>query len=124
MAVPKAITETLKTLREERGPLAARLDAIDLAIDNLSRVYGINGAAQPLPFKVHRASAVKETNGTEAATRRDLLFTVIAKSEVGLTLAELRKATPKMDGKDRSNALQILKADGKIQRKGNAWQVA
>jgi len=33
---------------------------------------------------------------------------------VGLTLSELRKATPKMDGKDRSNA----------QRAGNAWKAA
>lgn len=31
---------------EERLPLTARLDAIDLAIQNLCRVYGLGGEAQ------------------------------------------------------------------------------
>jgi len=131
MSIPKAVTDTITALRGERTPLAARLDAIDLAIDNLSRVYGLHGTPQPLPLEprakggpklVRRAKA--GSDDSEAAARRDVLLTAIGRSEFGLTLAELRKHTPKMDGKDRSNALQALKALGKIRRVGNTWKAA
>lgn len=133
MNPPKAVLETIATLKAERGPLASRLDAIDLAIDNLSRVYGLHGTPQPLPLErrptERRAGRtpkiVKGAKVTGSAIeRREVVLTAIAKSEVGLTLEGLRKITPTMDSKDRSNAIQILKADGKIKRSGNTWVVA
>lgn len=125
MTAPKAIVDTLAALRSERGPLAARLDAIDLAIENLSRVYGISGTPQPLPMTrllPKKPRAVKEDG--DAMARRETLLAVIGRADLGLTLSQLRNATPKMDGKDRSNALQSLKALGKIKRDGNAWRAA
>jgi len=117
MSTPKAIIDAITELRRERTPLAARLDAIDLAIDNLTRVYGISGIDQRLPIDRPRVVRRKEApvaEDSDASARRDALLSVIGKSDVGLTLSELRKATPKMDGKDRSNA----------QRAGNAWKAA
>lgn len=130
-AAPKYVVDCIAAMREERVPLAARLDAIDLAIDNLSRVWGLHGIPQPLPMerrekppkaakptKLHR---VDPSDDSGAASRRDLILTTIVRSEVGMTIGELRRALPKIDGKDRSNALYKLKADGAIKRVGNAW---
>jgi hypothetical protein len=122
---PKYVTDTIAALRQERVPLASRLDAIDLTIDNLSRVYGLHGTPQPLPLAERKprlvAKGKREDASGEAVERRALLLKVIGDSQVGLTLSDLRKRTPKMDGKARSNALQILKADGAIRRAGNTW---
>lgn len=131
MTVPKSVLDTIAGLRSERLPLASRLDAIDLAIDNLSRVYGLHGTPQPLPLEAPRKArkpaavklrAVRDTSGAEE--RRALLLSMIGKSDVGVTLAEIRKQTPKMDDKARTNALQLLRTAGKIKREGNAWTVA
>lgn len=127
MSTPKSVTDVIAALRAERGPLAARLDAIDLAIDNLSRVFGINGTPQALPLEAkperRKKPRLKLSGGgkNDAAQRRDLLLAIIGRSDVGVTISQLRKATPKMDGKDRSNAVQQLKAAGQIKRAGNSW---
>lgn len=132
--VPKPVAETIAALRAERLPLAARLDAIDLAIDNLSRVYGLHGSPQPLPLERRQVERCKPRAlspravadagiGSEASQRRDLILGLLTKAPHGLTIAELRKATPKMDDKDRSNALSVLRLSGKIARSGNAWLV-
>lgn len=41
--IPKAVADTVTALRDERQTLGARLDAIDLALDNLGRVWPVNG---------------------------------------------------------------------------------
>lgn len=129
MSVPKHVIETLATLRSERSPLAGRLDAIDLAIENLSRVWGLGGQAQAtIPFVRHAPlEKASKPNGSvasdtsEASARRSVLSDFIRRSESGMTTAELRKHTPKMDPKDRQNALTTLKAKGEIRRVGNMW---
>jgi len=131
-SAPKAITDTIAALKAERGPLAARLDAIDLAIDNLSRVFGLSGTPQPEPLRVERRKTRRvwppkskgEREDTAAVERREALLAVIAKHETGATIADLRKHAPKITGKDRSNALFRLKALGKIKRAGNTWKAA
>ena len=128
-SAPKAITDTIAALKAERGPLASRLDAIDLAIENLSRVYGLSGIPQPAPLRIERR-AVKQAKGSTkggdsaAVERCEALLTLIRKAENGATIADLRKATPKMEGKDRSNSLHVLKAKGRIRRAGNTWVAA
>jgi hypothetical protein len=128
--IPKPIIDTVAALRQERIPLAARLDAIDLAIESLSRVYGINGTPQPLPFVAAVAKPRKgkkapvAPDSSDASERRDVLLALIAKSAVGLTGPELKKSTPKMGDKDRSNTIQQLKARGQIKRAGNTWIAA
>lgn len=141
--VPKFVVECLQGLRDERVPLAARIDAIDLAVDNLNRVYGLHGTPQPLPLErrqVRRprtlADAVKRhagkpQGGTEAkgdtsvaTERREALLSAITKSAVGLTAAELRAKFPKYASQDRSNTLNNLKLAGKIKRSGNTWVAA
>jgi hypothetical protein len=128
MSTPKAITDTIAALKAERGPLAARLDAIDLAVENLGRVYGLSGRPQPMPTPKARPKAtthkVAAKDDTAAAERREALLTFIAKQEQGATISDLRKHAPRMDGKDRSNALYVLKGLGKIKRAGNAWKAA
>lgn len=130
MSTPKCVTDTIAALRAERVPVAARLDAIDLAIDNLSRAWAMGGVVQAKkrtyatrePKAIAKPVEVLKANGhTDAAQRRDVLLAAIAKSDVGLTVAELRKMTPKMDDKDRTNALQLLRVKGDIRRAGNAW---
>lgn len=131
MPAPKTITDTIAALRQERVPLAARLDAVDLAIDNLCRVYGLHGTPQPLPIErrnkpEQRARTTRPVVGepSEAAVRRDVLLTLIEKAEHGLTAADMRKATPKMEAHDRGNALNALKQAGKVKRAGNTWVTA
>lgn len=139
MAIPRSVTETIAGLRQERGPLAARLDAIDLAIDNLSRVYGVHGSQPPLPIERRTPKAQKaarprravvvntDTNAPagrsmDAIARRELILTLIAKAEHGLTGREITNATAKMDDVGRRNALTVLRTTGKIKRNGNVWQ--
>lgn len=130
MAIPKCVTDTIALLRQERAPVAARLDAIDLAIDNLTRVWGVHGVPQALPLErrqkerrvPRRAAATKAAPGDGAALkRREILRAVIHKAPHGITLGDLRKQTAAIDGKDRSNALQQLKVAGEIVRVGNTW---
>lgn len=52
-----------------------------------------------------------------------MLLTVITKVRGGVSLAELRQATPTMLGKDRSNALAKLKVTKQIRRAGTKWIV-
>lgn len=131
--IPPFVAKTLTAMRAERTPIAARLDAIDLAIANVERIWEPSAEAAPAVQKkrpyVKRAAQkpapVAKADAAEsgpAGERRTTLLTLIVKSEVGLTLGELRKLTPKMDGKDRSNALQQLKATGEIRRAGNTWE--
>lgn len=40
-AIPKSVTDTIAALRAERPVVSARLDAIDLALDNLTRVWPV-----------------------------------------------------------------------------------
>jgi hypothetical protein len=129
-------------MQAERAPIAARLDAIDSAIQNVSHIYGLSDDSQTAsPQKTekrkYRRAATRRVarkmtaaeksvsagagGSGDAAVRRATLFDLINKSEVGLSVGELRKATPKMHGQDRLNALQQLKASGEIRRAGNAW---
>jgi hypothetical protein len=127
---PTLVLEMLTVLRAERAPLAARLDTLDLAIANLERLFP--PAPEPMVRRVkfirRGQKSVKPTRSADdlrrasaAQARRDELLAVINKSDVGLTIADLRKAFPKLGSKDRSNALFRLKADGAIRRAGNAW---
>lgn len=135
-STPKCVIDSLAAMGAERVIVSARLDAIDLAIANLSRVYGLNGAphaegsAEPQRRKYQRRipdagpKAVASGDTSDAEERRGLFFKAINQSSAGLTIAELKKQFPKVSPKDRSNALTILKAKGQIRRAGNAWQAA
>ncbi len=67
------------------------------------------------------AGQVGSSDLTDAAARRAQLWTLIDKSAVGLTTAELRDKTPRISAKDRQNALSRLKELGQIRRAGNTW---
>ena len=108
--IPKCVAETIAALRAERPAIAAQLDAIDLALDNLLRAWPGNGQA---PKKLGGARSADD--------RRARLLTVIGQSDGGLSLAELRQATPTMRGKDRSNTLHRLKMAKQIRRAGKKW---
>jgi hypothetical protein len=119
----QTVAGVMAELRTERAACSARLDALDLAIENLQRVFALD---EPEPLALVRSKKTpghrKAVQGdTEAAGRRAELLRVIAASPVGVTIGELRKKTPKMDGADRSNALTKLKLRGEIKRQGNAW---
>lgn len=130
MNTPKCVIDTIAALRAERVPVAARLDAIDLAIDNLSRAWSIGGEVQePIAFERRKQPRIVRSHNavgdsSEAAERRKEILRLIFESEAGMTAAELRKHTPKMDVKDRSNALSVLKTKGEIRRAGNMWVIA
>ncbi len=141
------MTDTLNALQAERAPLAARLDAIELAESNLKQIWAPDdapdrrgvvrrpvkerrlgprraqkakrGIVAPKPVEPKPMSAATSTS--EAGARREQLLALISKAEVGLTIGQLRNATPKMDIKDRQNALSTLKAKGEIRRSGNTW---
>lgn len=127
MPMPKAVADIIFALRQERIPLASRLDAIDLAIDNLNRVYGIHGEQPALVERRREKKARKprtEDGNTAAMERRTLLLSVIRKAPHGVTALDLKRATPNMDPKDRANALSVLKAKGEVKRAGNTWLAA
>jgi hypothetical protein len=116
-----AISEVLVTLKTERLAVSARLDAIDLAIENLQRAFPTaKSAKKEAAPKVRRIAS----DDGDAASRRDLLLTAIGRAEMGLTIGDLRRLLPKIEGKERSNALHILKTAGAIKRVGNAWMKA
>lgn len=128
MATSTSISDCLTELRTERHAVSARLDALDLAIMNLELVYGAapkRPATKAKRAPVRKAPAavgpVAVDDGTDASQRRAFVLALIAKAEVGLTGGEIRKHTPKMSAKERSNAIQILKARGEIRRTGNTW---
>lgn len=121
-------SETIAAIRAEREALASQVAALDAALLALDAVFG-DAPAQPrkaVRTVIGRAlpEFVPDGDDLKAVQRRDVLIRIIGKSPVGVTLGELRKQTPKMDGKDRSNSLQALKMQGMIKRVGNAWQVA
>jgi hypothetical protein len=126
----QALESVMSELRQERASVSARLDALDLAIANLTAAYGLDAPLLPGLKVARRAPAAKPkrqyqrraaATNSDADVRRAQLLTVIGKSTVGVTIAEIRKATPAMDAKARSNALSTLKTSGAIQRHGNAW---
>ncbi len=107
--------------------LTSRRDAIVTVLDNLRQVFPDLDAPAPIVTRKARARGrtprpvadLKEAS--VAAQRRLDLMAAIEKAPHGLTLAELRKQFPKMDGKDRSNTLHRLKLEGQIRRSGNSW---
>jgi hypothetical protein len=134
MVENKLILDGLVALRDERRCIAARLDALDLAITNLELLY-----PAPAPKRavkrverrkrprlvtgvLHRVAAASSPKGaSDASERRAILLAEIGKVETGLTVAELKKRLPKMAAVDRSNALTALKGQGAIRRTGNTW---
>lgn len=144
MTSSPAMREAITTLRTERQRVSGELDTIDLALTNLCRLYELDAvtlAEEPAVRSTRRkvvtrrqkpggrspkpaappAMKAPAPSGVDAAARREQLSALIGKSEVGMTVADLRKATPKMEGQDRSNALQALKMQGAIKRAGNSW---
>ena len=136
MSPPKSFTDCLKALQAERATVQTRLDAIELALDNLTRIWEVAPTRRPRRRKAPRAvTERRQTARRQVRTgpvgvvkghpddvqRRETLLSVIGRSEVGCTIADLRKATPKMDGAARSRAIQQLKAQRLIRRAGNAW---
>lgn len=121
--LPADVAPALARLRADRAPLAARLDAIDLAIENLTRAYEPIAAKAAAPAAaVHRRRARRDM--TSAAERRTTLLALIARAPRGLTAAELRLQTPEIDGKARSNALERLRREAQIVRDGRTWRAA
>ncbi len=108
MTIPKSVTDTIAALRAERSPLTARLDAIDLVLENLTRVWPVDDGGE-------------KSGGGGAAARRDELLAVITQHAGGCTLKDLRQAAPPMRWTDRSNALATLKRDKQIRRVGTKW---
>ena len=122
MSTPKSLPEILTALRAERHLRQAQLDAIDLAIENLQRVWPEAPPTRKTRPSKRQARAAGDSS--EAETRRQTVLALITKAENGATIADLRRWTPRMGAKDRSNAIQQLKAQKKIQRAGNAWKAA
>ena len=131
MSPPKSFTDCLEALRAERAAVQARLDAIELALDNLTRIWEVAPPRRTQPRKAPRTVARRSVvrrgpvgvvkGHPDDVQRREMLLSVIGRSEVGCTIADLRKATPKMDGAARSRAIQQLKAQRLIRRAGNTW---
>jgi hypothetical protein len=123
----KGFDELTAILRQTRAGVQARLDAIDLVLENLQRLgpIGVVDGALERPQRGRRRrsdrSVKPRSSDSAAEERRQQLHQAIAKAPHGLTVADLRKAFPKMDGKARSNALHYLKHAGYVSRRGNSW---
>lgn len=123
--VPDGVASTITALRAQRQCLAAQLDAIDLALENLLRVWperAVRKVSKPPKTRLVRRRRVA-VNDSGAVERRDRIVAALKGSAVGLRGRELLK-TAQCTGKELSNSLQILKAKGQIKRAGNAWVVA
>lgn len=112
------IADLLADLRVERMALMAKLDAVDLVLDNLARVYDVPA---PIARPARTVRVEQQGEDSDAAGRRATILAFIQGNAGATTLGALRAHTKKMDPKARGNALQQLKLTGRIQRKGNAW---
>ncbi len=119
-AMPPSVLETMAQLQAARGPLSAQLDAIDLALENLRRVWPVR-AGPATASRVTRRRLRVVAPDSAAAQRRGLLLTAITDATAGLTGSQLRRQFPTISSKDQSNALQKLKAAKQIRRSGQAW---
>lgn len=131
---PSHVVETKSMLQTERHVVSARLDALDIAINNLELLWP---AVRMTPAKPRSVPARRRTKSavaprrvaptkaagdtSDAAARRELLLDAIVKSEVGLTRGEIQSRFPKMSEQDQRNGLQVLKEKGHIKRAGNSW---
>lgn len=109
--IPKFVQDVIDGLHKERLPLASRIDAIDLSLENLRRVWPDDGFEE-----VSIPPGRRETG-----SRRATLLVLIGKSAKGLTAGELRAKTPAMSNKERGNDLQRLKAAKEIRRVRGRW---
>jgi hypothetical protein len=106
MTPDASVTALIADLHAKRRALQASIDAVDLVLENLARVYP--------------AAAPPGAVGSAAAARRAELLELL-RARGGLTMPELRAVTPRMPAPARRNALQVLKVHGAIKRVHRKW---
>jgi len=114
--IPTSVQDTISALREERQRVSARLDAIELSIENLGRVFPETTVGVAAPSRQVRVS-----KDSDAERRREMVLATISRARAGLTGRQVRKGTPGLKSKELSNALQGLKARKQIRRSGKTW---
>ena len=114
--IPTSVQDTISALREERQRVSARLDAIDLSIENLGRVFPQTTVGVAAPSR-----QVRVNKDSDAERRRDMVLATISRARAGLTGRQVRNGTPGLKSKELSNALQGLKARKQIRRSGKTW---
>jgi hypothetical protein len=116
--LPPHVLATIEALEAERAALGPRIDAIELALDNLRRIY-----LPPAPARPH-GGARRAKPGSAASRREALLLSIDGGPSSGVSLDELRRAHPKVNDAAIRNALQVLKKQGHIKRAGMLWVTA
>jgi hypothetical protein len=114
--LPPHVLATIETLEAERAALGPRIDAIELALDNLRRIYLPPAAPRP-------HGGARRAKPGSAASRRDLMLEAIAGTQ-GISLGELRKRLPRVDDAALRNGVQVLKKQGRIRLAGKLWVTA
>lgn len=110
--------EALSLLIDGSNPAAVTIDRRALPPPRVKRVIVRKRKIAP----VAPAPALDTTTDLSAAAQdRNELLAAIRRSEVGLSIGELKRAVPNIEGQRRSNALTGLKKLGLIKRAGNAW---
>jgi len=103
------VARLIADLQDKRRTLQASLDAVELLLVNVQRVYPMGAAAA--------------ANGAHspAAARRAVLLELLGATAAGLTMKELQAQTPLMAAAARRNALHVLKIGGRIKHVGKKW---
>lgn len=103
------VARLIADLQDKRRALQASLDAVELLLVNVQRVYP-TGVVAPV-------------NGgpSSAAERRLMLLERLEATAAGLTMKELQAQTPLMAAAARRNALHTLKTRGQIKHVGKKW---
>lgn len=123
-----AITDVIDGLKAEQRQHTARASAIGVIVTQLSDLYNakrkaktVKRSKKKMRHVTRRASAAVQAAVAEDDTLMAQLLKTIDQSSVGCQLGDLKRATPKSHGAERSTALQKLKARGDIERVGNVW---
>lgn len=140
MTRPPAIAAAITALEEERRPLAARLDALDLALSNLRQAFPHEAPAERQ--KARKATAARKPVGRKKAQkpaaeapsaangRRDELLRRLRMNKGVGTSKELRASisayaamSDAEAAKAFSNDMYRLKAAGLVNRTGHTWSL-
>lgn len=140
MTLPTVITAAITALEQERQPIQARLDAIDLALSNLRAAFpSEKPAKEPRRLRAvvkragdRRGKATRSDSTIAASNERKASILAFLRRNGGVgTAKEIQAALPKEPGltadqrvRAFGNTMQRLKASGQVGRTGDTWSLA
>lgn len=144
MTTPKYVHDAIALLQRERQTAQGQLDAIELCLANLTRIWSLDAPevtearVQPerrtytrrKPKAVTHAPEPEAGAASETAARDEALLVALRRNGGVGTAKELRKAiaskglTEEQVGKAVANSMYRLKQRGLVDRTGHTWSLS